>query len=746
EKKEGVFVHRSVEQMLVTPFVTPGDHTTRKASAVVGKSHGREIRVVDLPGIYTMAASSEDEAVARDFLLSGDVDLVVNVVDASNMQRNIYLTLQLLEMRIPVLVVLNMVDVAEKKGITVNVPHLSEHLECPVIAVSAVNASDFPGIKDAILKYAESATASQVRVTYPQPVEDAIAALGEHVAVLSSMLRADAHWIGLKVLEGDPWVETRLTENSSIDAEEIERRRAALHTELGDELDIVIADAKYGFIHGLSVHVTREKLTRTTLTERIDRVVMNRLLALPIFFVIMYGVFWLTMNVGGAFVDFFDQSLGVIFVDGLGSLLRTWGAPDWVSLIVAGGIGNGIQTVGTFIPIIFTMFAALSILEDSGYMARAAYVMDRFMRAIGLPGKSFVPMMVGFGCTVPAIMGARTLESKRDRFMTIFMAPNMSCGARLPVYALFAAAFFPKNSGAVVFSLYLAGIVVAVGTGFLLKYTLFRGDPSHFIMELPPYHVPRASYVFGQAWHRRQAFILRAGATITVMVTVLSVLNSVGLSGAGETGEASGPPAASETVLATVARSITPILEPMGVEADNWPATVALVTGIFAKEAVVGTLNSLYLQASLGDDQSFSGLGPGITAALRTIPRNVAAIFGAGAPGNADEAGNEHILFSRLRDHFSSRGAYAYLLMVLIYVPCVAALATAIREMGAVLGMILAAYSTILAWCVATAFYQITAGPSVTLLIPLGIFLAIVGVLRLLGSTVYSPEKLEKTG
>jgi ferrous iron transport protein B len=746
ERKEGLFTYAAAERLLVEPFQPTTQHTTTASSAELRGAEDRQIRVVDLPGIYSLSASSEDEAIARDFLVEGNLDLVVNVVDASNIQRNLYLTLQLVEMRVPVLVVLNMSDVAAKRGIRVDADHLSEHLGCPVIGVAAIRPDDITRTKEAVVGFAGAAEPSTVRIPYPEPIERALKEMQTASQHVATKIGVDPRWIGLKLLEEDPWVIAQVVGSTSLTAEDLAERIAGVRSEMGDDVDVALADARYGFIHGLTRHVSRERLNRRTFTEIVDSVVMNRVLALPIFFLVMLGVFWATMSIGGAFIDFFDLFFGAIFVDGLGALLTAIHAPPGLIGVLAGGIGTGIQTVATFIPIIFTMFVVLSLLEDSGYMSRAAYVMDRFMHAIGLPGKSFLPMMVGFGCTVPAILGTRTLESRRDRCMTIFMVPNMSCGARLPVYALFAAAFFPERSGLVVFSLYAAGIVMAIGTGFFLKLTLFRGKPSHFVMELPQYHAPRLRFVAGQAWHRLVIFVKRAGVTITLIVTVLSLLNS-GAFGRSTESAADAPDdvaaesaAEDQTLLSAVARAITPIFGPMGVDQDNWPATVALFTGLFAKEAVVGTINALYGQAAAEQEDSSPSVGRQLVAAFRSIPVNLLEVVrpssrrspvdpdnadpgepAAGEPSPTDEdttapeegnGGAGSALFVRLRQQFSPAGAYAYLLFVLIYIPCAAALATAIREMGHLLGWLLALYSTVLAWSVGTLFYQLATGPS----------------------------------
>ena len=753
ERKEGSFTPRKVEKLLVEPFATGAGKTTGATTSAV-LPEDAAIRVVDLPGIYSLSVGSQDEEIARDYLLSGEPDLVVNVVDASNIQRNLFLTLQLIEMQIPVLVVLNMMDVAEAEGISINVEHLAEHLQCPVVPVVGIRKGDVEHVKNAIATItrdadARAAAVSRVHITYPPPVEEAVARILSGAERLSVQLGVDARWIAVTLLDGDPWIRRRFLDASEMGGEELDALIRGVEQALGEEIDVALVDARYGFIHGLSRHVSRKRLNRETLTERVDRVVMNRILALPIFFGIMYLVFWFTLFVGGAFIDFFDILFGTIFVDGLGAGLSGIGAPEWLVALLAGGIGSGIQTVATFIPIIFAMFVALALLEDSGYMSRAAYVMDRFMRGIGLPGRSFVPMMVGFGCTVPAIMATRTLDTPRDRFMTIFMAPFMSCGARLPVYALFAAAFFSRHAGLVVFSLYVVGIVVAIATGFLLKHTLFRGEVSHFVMELPPYHAPRIRFVLAEAGRRLWTFIRRAGITIIVIVTVLSFMNTIGTDGTlGHEDQA-------DSVLATVGRAITPVFAPMGIRTDNWPATVGLFTGIFAKEVIVGTLSSLYGQADVSNGNEFN-FGAGVQDALRSVPEAFAgAVEGAGDPlgtgivssdaqSGAPEAATGRGMFTRMRAQFSPAGAYAYLLFVLLYIPCVAAVAAAAREMGVRLAAILVGYTSVVAWSLATLFYQLSTGPRTgPVLISLGLLAAVWLLLSTLGHTVYRPARFE---
>jgi len=434
----------------------------------------------------------------------------------------------------------------------------------------------------------------------------------------------------------------------------------------------------------------------------------------------MYLMFIWTINLGGAFIDFFDIFFGTIFVDGFGALLGAVGSPEWLTTVLAGGIGGGIQTMATFIPPIGFMFIALSFLEDSGYMARAAFVMDRFMRFIGLPGKSFIPMLVGFGCNVPAIMATRTLESQRDRILTIMMNPFMSCGARLPVYALFAAAFFPAGGQNMVFSLYLIGIGFAVLTGLLLKNTLLKGEVTPFVMELPPYHMPTVKGVLLRAWERLKSFMFRAGRLLMPVFVILSLLNSMGTDGTF------GNENSDKSVLSKIGKGISPVFAPMGITEENWPATVGIFTGIFAKEAVVGTLDSIYTQIGMAEtsesgaeEESFDFWG-GIKEAFATIPANLMDLGGAlldplgisvGDVSSVETAAEELEVstgtFGAMVRLFDGRiGAFAYLLFILLYFPCVAAIAAVYRETNLSWTVFAGAWTTILAYAAATGFYQ----------------------------------------
>lgn len=698
---------------------------------------GVDVEVIDLPGIYSFSAYSLDEKVSRDFLLNEKPDLVVNILDATNLERNLYLTTQLLEMKIPIIIALNMMDIAKQRKIQIEVEHLAKHLDCIIIPMIANKKNGLDELKEHINEVGTKKQISKTKIQYDSVVEDAIKRITEKTKTLSEELKLDSRWLTIKLLEADETA-IEITENKF--EKIIDKEAAKIERHTGDEVDIVIADGRYGFIHGLSRDVVhRRDQMKKTVSDNIDKFVLNRFLGIPIFLAVMYLVFMLTINVGGAFIDFFDIFTGTILVDGLGHLLENLHSPIWLTTLLAGGIGGGIQTVSTFIPPIFFMFLALSFLEDSGYMSRAAFVMDRFMRFIGLPGKAFIPMLVGFGCNVPAIMATRTLENNRDRILTILMNPFMSCGARLPVYVLFATVFFPKSGGLVVFSIYMTGILLAVLSGLLFKKTILKGETSTFVMELPPYHIPTFNGIMMHTWGKLKSFIVRAGQVIIIVIVVLSFLNAIGTDGSF------GNEDSENSLLSSIGKSITPVFNPMGISNDNWPATVGLFTGIFAKEAVVGTLNNLYTSLSdeVEDDKEFDFWG-GIIESFQSIKDGFMGIgdtfsdpMGVVIEDNLgdleNQAGEQEVsvnTFSEMKKRFGNgKAAFAYLLFILIYIPCVATIAAVYRETNINWTLFLVFYLVILAWIISTLFYQISmfaAHPTSSALWIMGLFSALV--------------------
>ncbi|MES9837638.1 MAG: Fe(2+) transporter permease subunit FeoB [Candidatus Thiodiazotropha sp.] len=676
-----------------------------------------EVSVVDLPGIYSLDATSLDEKVTRDYLLSGDADLIVNIVDASNLERNLYFSVQMLEMGVPLLVALNMMDVARKRGLEIDIQRLSEDLGCPVVPIVAVSGEGITKLKAAIQDLAAGAVGGGFALAQDEVVEQAISAMEPLLDHDEEQSHSQRRWLLLKMLEGDRFA---LGFADAALLEQVHHWQQLIEDRVDEEPDIHIADTRYGHAHAISQNVIQQQgRVEKTVSDHIDKVVLSRLFGIPVFLFVMYLMFMFAINIGGAFIDLFDGVAGALFVDGFGALLAAAGLPQWLIVLLADGAGGGIQVVATFIPIITALYLFLSVVEDSGYMARAAFVMDRFMRSIGLPGKAFVPMIVGFGCNVPAVMATRTLESERERKLTILMNPFMSCGARLPVYVLFAAAFFPANGQNLVFTLYLIGITVAIFTGLIMKKTLLSGESSGFMMELPHYHMPTLRGVMLRTWDRVKLFIKEAGKVIVLMVLVINTLNSIGTDGSF------GNEDTEHSVLSSISKAITPLLAPMGIDEDNWPATVGVFTGILAKETVVGTLDALYTHLANEEagisagDQPFD-FWPSIFAALATLPENllgvkdlltdplamdVGDISSAAAAAEAQEVNVG--VFGAMAARFDGRaGAFAYLLFILLYSPCVATIGAIRREAGPRWAGFVVAWSTGIAFIAASLFYQ----------------------------------------
>ncbi|MTW20502.1 Fe(2+) transporter permease subunit FeoB [Allochromatium palmeri] len=700
----------------------PGVTVERKEGSL--ELDGRKIRVIDLPGIYSLDASSLDEMVTRDYLLGREADLIVNVLDASNLERHLYLTVQLLEMGVPVLIALNMMDIARKRGIQIDTEALAEALGCPVVALVAVSKEGLTELQARLLAVAEGREPAGMALTHGECVEAAVLELLPRLDAESDSdtdgrtgaERANARWLALKLLESDPIAEHKASPETLALAESL---RQQIAERSGEDADLHIADTRFSHAHALARRVVRdERRIERTASDRIDQVVLSRLFGIPLFLLMIYLMFMFTMNIGGAFIDFFDQVGQALFVDGLGELLGRVGAPDWLTLVLATGIGGGLQVVGTFIPIIASLYIVLSILEDSGYMARAAFVMDRFMRSIGLPGKAFVPLIVGFGCNVPAVMATRTLESERERKLTILMNPFMSCGARLPVYALFAAAFFPHSGQNLVFALYLTGIAVAILSGLAMKHTLLKGDSSGLLMELPPYHLPTFKGVMLRTWDRVKLFLREAGKIIVLMVLALNLLATIGSDGS------LGNQDSEHSILAEVSRTATPLFAPMGISEDNWPAVLGIFSGVLAKEVIVGTLDSLYGRLAaeshpIEEPEPFE-LWHALGAAAGSIGENLGQLgerlldpLGL-AIGEADdrevaaaEQGVQSGTFGAMAERFDGQaGAFAYLLFVLLYFPCVATIGAIVREAGATWATFVGFWTTGIAFLTATIFYQ----------------------------------------
>jgi len=611
------------------------------------KHKGAVYNVVDLPGTYSLGAYSDDELVARDFVVKGAPDVVINVIDASNIERNLYLTTQLLEMGANVVIALNMMDEATAKKIEVSIDSLSKELGIPVIPTVAAKKKGIEELIEGTI-YAISNKYKTLEFSYDEDLD-------LKIQQLSSILKDDEYnypvnWLALKSLEGDQEILSLISKN-----EKAKEYLNSIKSDLVDfELDIV--DKRYSFINKIvakSVKKPTEEVVTTT--DKIDKVLTSRLFGLPIFGLIMFTVFQFTFIIGsdflGGYVETFIEIIGGLVSGGLESI----NAPDWlISFIIEGAIG-GVGAVLVFVPLIMVLYFFLAILEDTGYMSRAAYIMDGIMRAVGLHGKTFISMIVGFGCNVPGIMATRTLENKKDRMIAILINPFMSCGARLPIYLVFIAAFFPNHGGLALFLIYSLGIAIALLFGKIFSKTLFKGESSHFIMELPPYRLPQVSVVIRDMWEKVWDFIKRAGTVIFAVVTLLWILSILPLGVV---------PYSQDSVLGKVGEFIAPLFALAGF--GTWQASVSLFAGIAAKEAVVAILGMVYAGVSEGTE-----------------------------------------LVTAIQSAFTPLSAISFLVMTLLYTPCAAVIATVKKETNSYKwALFMAVYPFIIGWVLAVLVYQ----------------------------------------
>ncbi|MBE3657925.1 ferrous iron transport protein B [Vibrio navarrensis] len=666
---------------------------------------GDDFSLTDLPGIYSLDSGNDsnsiDESIAARAVLTHPADLIINVVDATSLERSLYMTLQLRELGRPMIVVLNKMDALKRERQLLSVDELEKVLGCPVVTLSATDSKQVLQFKEKLHKLLLQGVAlNDVGLDYGTEMEAAIKNLQPMFTSAEVAYRA----LAIRALESDTLVLNGLSEG--------QRNQVLVQKgNLDLDIDLQVANVRYTFLHQICKRVRRTegKLSRST-TETLDQFILNKWIGIPFFFVVMYLMFMFSINIGSAFIDFFDIGVGALLVDGGHHLLDDH-LPVWLVTVLADGIGGGVQTVATFIPVIACLYLFLAMLESSGYMARAAFVLDKVMQKIGLPGKAFVPLVLGFGCNVPSIMATRTLDQERERKLAASMAPFMSCGARLPVYALFAAAFFPGAGQNVVFALYLLGIVAAIFTGLFLKKTLYPGSSDSLLMEMPDYELPTMQNVLLKTWQKLKRFVLGAGKTIVMVVAILSFLNSLGTDGSF------GNQDSEHSVLSKAAQVVTPIFAPIGITQENWPATVGIITGIFAKEAVVGTLNSLYTTSGEEEAAEYD-LADSLKEAVMTIPANLAGLSFSDPLGIevgdlsdstavAEEQAVDASIFGNLKAKFASgHAAFAYLIFILLYTPCVAAMGAYVREFGAPYARFIALWTMGLAYSGATFYYQ----------------------------------------
>jgi len=614
----------------------------------------QKIEIIDLPGIYSLSAYSIDERIARDFLLKENSDLVVCVVDASNLERNLYVVIQLLELGVPVLLDLNMMDVVEKNNIYIDIEKLKKVLDIDIVETVASQSKGIEILKDLILDNLKRKKSQGFKIDYADleiHIEKIIHLLSEKNIGLEIPLRT----LAIKVLEGDNDIFEQVREYFPQITEYKRQAEIEILKNHGDDLETFMIETRYTFLKRISDECMKKDASVkevTNFSDKLDGILINKYLGIPLFLFFMYLLFQLVFTIGNPIAGLIDS-----FFSNLAEYVKMFcqnnNFPSWVGSLVSDGVIAGIGSVLVFLPNIMLLFMGISILEDSGYLARAAFIMDRFMHALGLHGKSFIPMLLGFGCNVPGIMATRTLESRKDRILTILINPLMSCSARLPVYVLFSSVFFPKYQGVVVFSLYFLGIILAILVAKLFNHLFFKSEITPLIMELPPYRIPTLRNISLSIWSRSSIFVKKAGTIIFLSVVLIWGLSSLpfGCEYAGE-----------DSLIGKFGQLIAPIFKPAGF--GFWQAAVALFFGIIAKEVVVGAFGTL---------------------------------FGASETG----------LNSVLVQYFTPLSAYAFLIMILIYIPCIATISAIKRETNLKWTILAISYSLILGWLLSVLVYQI---------------------------------------
>ena len=627
----------------------PGVTVEKKEGKVKYKEE--EFNIVDLPGTYSLGAYSEDEVVSRDFILKGNPDIVINVIDATNIERNLYLTSQLLEMNTKVILALNMMDEAKAKNIQIDLDGLSVRLGIPIIPTIALKEKGLEELLEATHNHIHEPDYISKDIDYGEKIEDEI----EEVANLLHDLNLDypPYWTALKVLEKDSDILNLLKEKN---LDRLNNKIDELKNSSFDyELEII--NKRYDFIRNILADcITKPESYDETFIDKLDTIITHKWFGLPIFALIMFTVFQLTFVIGedilGGFAATLVEGLGDILV----GLLESINSPELFISFISEGLIGGVGAVIEFVPLIMTLYFFIGILEDIGYMARAAYVMDGIMRAVGLQGKTFISMIIGFGCNVPGIMATRTLDNKKDRMIALLINPFMSCGARIPIYLLFIGAFFPNYGGLVMFALYFLGILVALLMAKIFSKTLFKGESSEFIMELPPFRIPALKYVLRDMWDKVWSFLKKAGTIIFAVVALLWVLSRLPFGV---------EPYSQDSVLGIIGTFIAPIFKPAGF--GTWQASVSLFAGIAAKESVVAVLGMVYAGVTEGSE---------LTLAIQNA--------------------------------FTPLTAMSFMIMVLLYTPCAAVIATVKSETNSYKwAAFMALYTFFIGWLGAVLVYQI---------------------------------------
>lgn len=631
----------------------PGVTVEKKEGTL--KFKGESYKVVDLPGTYSLGAYSEDEIVSRNYIMKDNPDVVINVVDATNLERNLYLTIQLIEMGANVVIALNMIDQAEALGIDIDVNKISKKLGVPIIKTSALKNR---GINDLIEKAIKTKKSlDKLQIVYGEEIDTEIENLSKVLESYKSKLEFPVEWTALKLLENDQYIKDIVKNlNAPSIFTQLELSNKRIEQKIGFEAEMSVVDKRYFFITSVTQgNVKQPKEKKKTLTEKIDKVATNKYLGIPLFALIMYCLYELTFIIGAGIQEWFGDLIAQAGI-AVSGWAANMGAPNIIVGFINDGLFGGVGAVLSFLPLIMVMYFLLGLLEDSGYMARAAYVMDRLMRALGLHGKTFVSMIVSVGCNVPGIMSTRTLENKKDRMIAILINPFISCGARLPIYAVFIEAFFPTHRGLILFGLYLFGILVALISGKIFSKTLFKGESSYFVMELPSYRIPSIKNVSLLMWEKASAFFKKAGVIIFPMMIVLWALSIFPLGV---------EPNSEHSFLGMIGSFVAPLFTLAGY--GNWEAGVSLITGILAKESVVATMGMVYAGVSEGE-----------------------------------------ALVNTIQQVFTPLSAASFLVMTLLYTPCLAALGAIKRETNSIKWTLFSAvYTFTIALVLSTIVYQV---------------------------------------
>ncbi|MEA1961615.1 MAG: ferrous iron transport protein B [Bacillota bacterium] len=649
----------------------PGVTVERKEGVVHHKNH--QINIVDLPGTYSLTAYSPDEVVARNVIINEKPDVVVNVVDASNLERNLYLTAQMKELGVPIILVLNMVDVSEHKGVKIDSDLLSTLMGLSIVRTVGVKNEGTKDLLDTIIKVFEGTTKNDERpIRYSPEIEHEIKQVESLLPVVEN--RKITRWTAIKLLEKDSKVyeEISVLPKGSDILRQVEKGQQNILNATHDDSEMAILEGRYALVRGATKEaVSYQPNDRLSLTEKIDKVLLNRFLGLPIFLGMMWLLFQLTFTLGGPPMDLIDTAFG-----SLGEWVAGNMSEGLLKSLVVDGIIGGVGGVIIFMPNIILLFLGIALLEGTGYMSRAAFVMDKIMHRVGLHGKSFVPMLIGFGCTVPAIMATRTLENDKDRLVTMLVAPLMSCGARLPVYTLLIAAFFHESvAGNILFSIYIIGIILAIVMAKVFRKWLLPGESEPFIMELPAYKLPTLKNILLQMWERTWLYLKKAGTIILVASIVVWALFTFPMVDFQGNEFESSTIQMEQSYAGRIGKAIEPVIAPLGFD---WKTGVALTAGFAAKEVVVSTMGTLY---SIEDED---GLAEEENSAVASF---------------SDRA--------RQQSGFTPLTAYCLMLFTLIYVPCMAVIAVIKRETNSwKWPLFTIAYTCGLAWIVCFVVYR----------------------------------------